>query len=84
MYLGSTDCHVQFRTDVHTEDLEEKEEEEEERRRRRRRSRNKLRLVINHSKAHLLTEADQIHVTYLTSLFASANTLSAILPCVAP
>ena len=37
MYLGSTDCHVQFRTDVHTEDLEEKEEEEEERRRRRRR-----------------------------------------------
>ena len=26
-YLGSTDCHVQFRTDVHTEDLEEKEEE---------------------------------------------------------
>ena len=24
LYLGSTDCHVQFCTDVHTEDLEEK------------------------------------------------------------
>ena len=53
------------------------EEKEEEERRKRRRSRSKLRLVacINHSKAHLLTEANQ--VTHFTSLLASANTLSA-------
>ena len=56
----------------------EEEKEEEERRKKRR---SKLRLVtcINRGKAHLLTEANQI--IYFTSLLASANTLSAFLPC---